>query len=362
MPDLDVARRLATARPTPPPASPGPPASRSSSCRSTSGSVARSAPGSGTRSTHGYDGLRCSSTPTVSTIRTRSALLAGARRRRRPGHRQPLRRGRHADVRGRPRAPVAMKGLEGLVRQLVGQHVHRHQLRASGPSPRRCSRTSRRATRSSTWTRWRRSSSRPTRASTCARCRPTCAGAPAARRRPVAGGSRTTTAPARGAAHVVHEPGEAPAGGTRRRASGAAPSVRMALPDPAEGAAVSLRAHISSSSSRRRRWCSSCAWSGGTGCARSTRCCGCPRARRSRSGAPRPVLLETDLRHPRDQDARVRLPAAGDHFLLVLSLHFSWELSRLEDRTRKLAEARRCSGRRSTSSGNRRRGERSPLD
>ena len=39
----------------------------------------------------------------------------------------------------------------------------------------------------------------------------------------------------------------------------------------------------------------------------------------------------------------IRTPALGFlllaiTFLLVLSLHFSWELSRLEDRTRKLAE------------------------
>ncbi len=54
------------------------------------------------------------------------------------------------------------------------------------------------------------------------------------------------------------------------------------------------------------------------------------------AAAPRMLTMFSDL-------VGIRTPALGFlllaiTFLLVLSLHFSWELSRLEDRTRRLAE------------------------
>ena len=58
------------------------------------------------------------------------------------------------------------------------------------------------------------------------------------------------------------------------------------------------------------------------------------------AGVPRPrsILWVDGLRHLSDTLASLERPLVAVTFLFLVAVHFSWELSRLEDRNRALAE------------------------
>ena len=91
-------------------------------------------------------------------------------------------------------------------------------------------------------------------------------------------------------------------------------------------------------SSRRRRSCSSCSWCDSGSCAAKYSVLWL-----SIGGLLAVLALFPNLLVPLSNALGIDYPPAtfmllAVSFLLVLVLHFSWEISRLEDRTRALAE------------------------